>query len=471
VPIIADDFQALQEIYAISDGSLWRAVTHGLAEGREAGHFNPIGQALGAAYHFGVYAVSAEAGISPQYADVLAYLALIWLTAAGATSLLVAGLGRAGSGGLAFWPLNALICTIIAVTLQVHAPWSNDPVVSYGPAGWGSAALGFWTIALALRATSPGATDRRSPVACSLLAVACVWYYEMLVAAVAAIAVGLVLTAVRSGDRTLRRRCWVLLGTAVGVPAVLFLLGRRLAAASERSYGGTTMELGASVLKTWATGMAGAVPGSGWGYVITMAGAPVVHTTGLLLGIVLCGLAGTVAAASARSAVRSAPVLAGQRGRMPVLVAVLLTYWAGATATHSVTVKVGAEVRYPGQVYLYYAVGVVAVAALVTLAVPALLRRAPRVLLTAALPTAGLFVLVQVTVNLQAADAARAVSPHNAPLVSLSTDGDAAPGTRCSALEAWLGQEWPEYYRTAVTEHLQENYERRFGEPFCPTGP
>lgn len=473
VPIIADDLQALQEIYAVSDGSLWNALAYGLSEGQEAGHFNPIGQAVGGAYHFTVYAVSAAAGISAQYADVLAYLVLIWLTVAGATSLLVQGLRRRGSGGPDFWPLSALVATITAVTVQVHAPFSNDPVVSYGPAGWGSAALGFWTIALALRATSTGATDRRSLAGCSLLAVTCVWYYEMLVAAVVATAVGLVLTAVRTGDGVVRRRCTLLLGTAVALPAVLFLLGRHLAASSERSYGGTTVDLGASALHTWAAGMAGALPGGGWPYLITMAGAPVVRSTSLLVGIALCGLAGAVGAAWARSNARSAPALpaTGERGPLPVVVAVVVTYWALATATHSVTDKYIAEIRYPGQVYLFYAVGVVAVALLLALALPALLRRAPRVLVIALLPLAGLFVLVQVTVNLQVADVARTVLPHNGPLVALSTDGDATPGTRCAALEAWLSQGWPEYYRTAVSEHLQENYERTFGEPFCPTGP
>jgi hypothetical protein len=470
VPIIADDLQALQEIYAISDGNLWRAVAHGLSEGQEAGHFNPIGQALGAAYHFTMYAVSAAAGISPQYADVLAYLAMIWLTVTGATSLLVWGLRRSGTGGPDFWPLSALVATITAVTLQLHTPWSNDPVVSYGPAGWGSAALGFWTIALALRATSPGATDRRSLIGCSLLAVTCVWYYEMLVAAVAATAVGLALTAVRTADPTLRRRCALLLGTAVGLPAVLFLVGRHLAASSERSYGGTTMELGAAAARTWATGMSSAVPGGGWKYLIDMAGAPVVRGTGLLLGIVLCALAGAVGAAWFRSTARSAGGRPGAADRGTVLGvgAVVVTYWALATATHSVTDKYAAEIRYPGQVYLFYAVGVVAVALLLALGLMTLLRRAPRALLAALLPLAGLFVLVQVTVNMQVADVARAVVPHNGPLVALSTDGDAVPATRCAVLRAWLAQGWPEYYGTAVTEHVQENYEREFGEPFCP---
>jgi len=473
VPIIADDLQGLQEIYAVSDGSLWRALTHGLSEGQEAGHFNPIGQALGAAYHFAAYTVSAAAGVSPQYFDVLASVALILLAVAGATSVLVWGL--AGSARPGYWPSFALVCAITAVTLQLHAPWSNDPVVSFGLAGWGSAALGFWTIGLALRAISPGVHGRGSLVGCSLTAAVCVWYYEMLVAAVAAVAVAVLLTGLRTRDRAVRRRCAVLAASAVGLPAVLFVLGRRLAAASERSYGGTTTHLGWSALDTWGSGMVGALPGGGWKFLVDMSGPPVVRTTSLLLGVLLCALAAGTAVAGARSAATSPVPTTGPgtrpgRGPVVVLVAIVGTFWALATATHSVTDKYIAEIRHPGQVYLFYAVGVLAVALLLALCLLRMPRRVSQQLRLALLPLAGIFVLLQVTINMQVADVARSQVPYNAPLVALSTDGHARPAERCAALDAWSAQGWPEYYARSIRASIQENYHRTFGEPFCPPG-
>jgi hypothetical protein len=473
VPIIADDFQALQETFAVSDGNLWRAISFGVEAGQLGGHFNPVGQALGAAYHFTAYWASAVLGLSPQYFDVLAYLALILLTVAGATSAVVWGASRSSLGRPAFWPLFALICGITAATLQIHAPWSNDPVVSYGPAGWGSAAIGFWTIALALRATAPGARGKGSIIACSALAIGCVWYYEMLVSAVAATALALVLIATVAADRaTARRRCLVLLVTAVLLPAVLFVLGRRFALPSgSGSYGGTTVTVGPAALETWLYGMVGALPGGGWNFLAEMSGPPLVRVSTLILAGALClllvGTGVTWWRAQAQPAVVSAVGASAARRSTIILVAPLLVFWALATASHSVTLKYIEEIRSPGQVYLFYAVGVVAVAALIAVLLTHLVRRMPTPVLAGLLPLAGIFVLVQVASNMSVADSVLRQYDQNGPLVALSTDGDADLDVRCAVLEAWSVRPWPEYYRTAVTEDVQENYERMFGEPFC----
>lgn len=486
VPLIADDLQATYEIYAVSNGNLWDAVTFGVSAGTRGGHFNPIGQALGATYHYAAYWVSAGLGISPQVFDVLAYLVLIAVTIAGATSMVVWGLRRNGRDRPAYWPLFALICAITAATLQIHAPWSNDPVVSFGPAGWGSAALGFWTIAWGLRAVSPGVTDRRPIVVCSALAITCVWYYEMLVAAVAALALGLVMTALLSSDRAaVRRRCLVLLGTAVLLPAVLFVAGRQLTAAIHVGYGGTTVTLGVESLRTWAVGMIGALPGGGWDYLSSMAGAPAVRDSSLLVAGALTAVVGLIGLAWARSsagaphspgtAATEEEATPGRKAvpayRSPVLVllAVIIAYWALATATHSVTAKYIEEIQHPGNVYLFYAVGVVAVATLLALALDWLRRRPWSVLLLGLLPLVGAFVLGQVAVNTAVADAVHRVYPLNAPLVGASTDPGVDVDARCAVLEGWWLQPWwPEYYSSAVGEDIQENFERMYGEEFCP---
>lgn len=473
VPIIADDLMALQETYAVSNGNLWQAIVFGVTEGTEGGHFNPAGQALGATFHFAAYAVSASLEVSPQYFDVLTYLAMMLLTVGGATSVLVWGLSRSSHGRPDFWPLFALMCAITAATLQIHTPWSNDPVVSFGPAGWGSAAIGFWTIATALRATSPGASGRGSLVGCSLLAITCVWYYEMLVSAVAATAVALVLTATLAADRqAVRRRCLLLLGTAVALPALLFVLGRALAAPmGPTSYGGTTVALGPAALETWWFGMVGSLPAGGWTYLIGMTGPPVLRRDVLLVGGALCVVVGAIGVAWARAAGAQSRRLEGIRPRrgyaVALLASVIITFWALATASHSIAVKYIQEIRNPGQVYLFYAVSVVAVAMLVALALVTLRGRAHGRLLLGLLPVAGAFVLAQVSVNVALAETTRGMVPNNASLVELSTDGDADPAVRCAVLEAWVAQGWPEYYSTPITEDLQENYQRVFDEPFC----
>lgn len=474
VPVIADDFQALQEVHAVSNGSLWEAVVFGIQQGRAGGHFNPLGQVIGSAYHFAAYDVSAALGISPQYFDVFAYIALILLTVAGATYAAVWGLSRTRGGRPAYWPLFALICAITAATLQIHAFWSNDPVVSYGPAGWGSAALGFWTIAWALRAVAPDAAGKRAIVVCSLLALGCVLYYEMLVAAVAAVAVVAVLTATLAADRmAVRKRCLLVVGTGVLLPAVVFVAGRRLGLPSDTvsGYTGTTISFGTDALETWWYGMVGALPGGGWNFIAEVAGAPVLRGPSLLLAGALCVLLGVIGFGWARQSARE-PLEAGTdrsastRSAL-ILVAALVTFWVAATAAHSVTLKSIEEIRHPGQVYLFYAVGVVVVAVLIALLLTVLVRRARTAALVALTPLVGLFVLVQVALNMAVADAVHRNYPQNAPLVALSTDGNASADVRCAVLAAWVAEPWPEYYIESVVENLQENYELEFGRPFC----
>jgi hypothetical protein len=476
VPIIADDLSALQEVYALSNGNLWRAIVFGVTEGTAAGHFNPIGQALGATYHFTAYAASAALGVNPQYFDVLTYLVMIALTVAGAASVVVWGLSRSARLQPRFWPLFALICAVTAATLQIHTPYANDPVVSFGPAGWGSAAIGFWTIALALRATSPGVTGRRWLIATSLMATSCVWYYEMLVSAVAATALALVLTATLAADRSaVRRRCLVLLGTAVALPAALFVLGRVLAAPpSESSYAGTTVALGSDALGTWWTGMLGAVPGAGWSFLTAETGPAPLTSGALTIGALLCLLVGAIGFAWSRSPARDGDAtpradLRARRSPVSGLVAVVFTFWALATAAHSVAVKYIRELQNVGQVYLFYAVGVVAVATLVAIALTALRPRARSAALLALVPVAGAFVLAQVSVNVVIAERTRAMVPYNGPLMALSTDPDAPESERCEVLEKWMDQGFAPGYVARIRIDIQENYERKFGERFCST--
>ncbi len=482
VPIIADDFQALQETFAITDGSLWEALTFGFSAGQQAGHSNPVGQTLGALYHFLAYRVSATVGVSPQYFDVLATLAMIALGVAGAASAVVWGLSRLPALRVSFWPTFALLAAVTAATLQLHVPWSDDPVVSYGPAGWGSTAIGFWMIAWALRAVAPGVRDKRSIVICSVLGAVAVWYYEMLVGAVAAVAVALVLTALTAVDREqVRRRCLVLMGTAVLLPAVMFVAGRVLLAvpSEEAGYGGTTLALGRAGVSAWGNGMLSALPGGGWGFLTETAGAPALDWDSLHLGAVLALLVGGIGFAWVRST-----GLAGLRGdvvapetadRLPVWrspwlvpVAALLTFWAGATATHAMTVKYSEKMARPGQVYLSYAVGVVCVAALIVLALVALRRRRSARLLVVGLPLVGAFVLGQATLNMTLADITQTHYPINGQLVAQSADGDVPEFVRCGTLFDWMTKQgWPEYYLVAVRDGVQENYERMYGEPFC----
>ncbi len=470
VPVIADDFQALHETYATADGSLLAAVRFGLEQGTLAGHFNPFGQAVGAVYHFFAYWLSAQLRVDPLYYDVTAALILTWLSALAGATLATRVLRRATGADLSVWPAFCAVAVLTGITLQIHAPWSNDPVVSYGPAGWGSTALGLWLLAAAVRATSSARSRSRDVVVVGVVAVLCVVYYEMLVAAVAATAVvyaGSVLTEPRASRGWAVRRALVLTVVGVVLPATVFLVGRRLAAPSvEGSYTGTTVVLGPEAVRTWGDGMVGALPAGGWQYLATADQPVVIVAPVLVLSLVLALLTG-LAALVLRRGPRLRVVAPGQ---LVVGVVAVLAFWSAATASHSITAKTIAEIRAPGMVYLFYAVGVVSVAVLGTIALQLLLPRTPSSVVTAGLLVVAVFVVAQVALNWAAVAKIDEIYPHNPDMTALSTDPDAPPAQRCQAMAAWTARPWPEYYRSSVTESVQENYERAFGEPFCPAG-
>jgi hypothetical protein len=217
--------------------------------------------------------------------------------------------------------------------------------------------------------------------------------------------------------------------------------------------------------------MVGALPGGGWNFLAEVAGAPVLHGPTLLLACVLSVLIGVIGLGWARQSAHE-PRAETERSTSVrptlILVAALVTFWVSATAAHSVTLKTITEIQHPGQVYLFYAVGVVVVAVLIALLLTVVVRRARGgAVLMALTPVIGLFVLTQVALNMMVADAIERNYPQNAPLVALSTDGHASADVRCAVLAAWVAEPWPQYYVDSVVEDLQENYDLEFGRPFC----
>jgi hypothetical protein len=468
VPIIGDDFQHLFETYAVADGSLFEALRYGWNAGFGAGHFNPIGQALGALHHYTVYSVSASLGVPPQLLDVVIGTALIWLTVLAAATVLVNGLRYAGlTPRLDLWAAFALLAGITALTLQLH-PWTNDPVTSYLPAGWGSAVIGFTLLGLALYATLPGRTGWLDVALIAVLALAAVMYYEMLVGVIVGTAVvyaGTVLRGRRRGDRPQVVRALVLIGVGVVAPAVVFLAGRFLAAPAESSgYTGTAISLGPDAIGTWWVAMLGALPGGGWPYLISMGGSsipfdrgPVLYTVALLAGVLVL-----------MAAWRRTPLVTGGWSKAALVpIGAVFAAWGATTATHTTTKKYIDEINEPGQVYLYYAVGVICVALLVAALVVTVVPHTGSFVRSVGLLLVGAFVVVQGPLNWHLASISEGAYTINRNLSTAAADDSVTPETRCGTLLDWAQRPWPGYYLSSVIEDTQENFERKFGEPFC----
>jgi hypothetical protein len=472
IPIIGDDLQAFFESYDFSDGSAARAFGWGWGQGLKAGHFNPVGQGLGGLYHYGAYAFTTALETSPQVYDVGVGLVLLGLAVLGAAMVVTWGLRQVGDGvPVSFWRTYALVAAITGATIQLH-PWSNDPVTSFGPAGWGSAAIGFGLLGLALRATMPGRTSRRAlvtdAVLITLLGVFAVTYYEMLVGMIAGTAVVYLLAFVRARLRHDAQASWraVLLGgLGVVLPAVVFVAGRMLAVpAQESNYTGTALSLGPDALATWWAAMVGALPAGGWLYLVPMSGgAPLTvrslaYAAAMCLGVALLVLVWRRVPIAATRWTRSSALLLGG----------VLATWALTTATHATSQKYIDEIKVPGQVYLYYGVGVICVAMLLAWAVHVLAPRLPRGVGPAALVLVGAFLAVQMPLNWHLSDvSAVAFAPNRVFAGAASTD-DLPAADRCAAMLTWAERPWPEYYRDAIVQNSQESFALRFGTPLCP---
>jgi hypothetical protein len=467
VPIIGDDFQALFESFARADGDALRAWRYGWDQGLLAGHFNPVGQAIGTLYHFVGYSFSSSLGVDPRYYYVCTVVVLLWLTVAGGSLVLTWGLRTAGAlGQTSFWRNFALLSAVTTATVELH-PWSNDPVTSFGMAGWGSAAIGFLLLGLSLRATTPGRRGWADFVLVGGVAVFAVMYYEMLVGMIAGTAVvyvGAFGRAYIRRDGAARRRALVLGVVGVILPAAFFIAGRAFAVpASQSNYTGTTLALGRDALATWWAAMVGTLPAGGWLYLFPMSGSVPLETRPLLLALLTCIGVGVLIFAWSR-----APRLSVTWTRSLLIpVGGVLATWALTTATHATTQKYIDEIKVPGQVYLYYVVGLVCSAILISWIILAVAPRAPSGVRVVSLVLIGAFLVVQVSLNWHLAAVSAQAFAGNRALAEVTVTNATPEDARCAALGAWVDRPWPAYYREAVVQDTQEDYARVFGEPFC----
>ena len=468
-PLVADDFAApFYQFKSIGFG-ITPAVQYGWNNAYGGVNFRILGMPFGSVIHFLYVDLAGRFGIriSTSYfiTKLVIYLGIGIVTAWVCNELL-----RLAGKRLSNWTVLFVSSSVVFVSLQNHAMWSNDPVSGYPLAGFGSVILGLAVLGFALRTVRIGITTSRI-AGLTILATTSVLYYELNVGMIMGIAPLLTIATLRNRQNAspsflskIMKR--VVVSIPCVVPALALLWGRILSGSSTQSYGGTTIRLGSRALHTFLSGMISTIPGSAWTLSREILGGSIGFLFGVLPIVLLLVLVVTMFLYS------EAQLKKENKNFNVWLVAAglgsLLVFWFVGVGVQSVTTKVQDESPRIGYVYTYYAIGATVVALLISLMIlyfgSSLRMKTSTVAVSLALIVVA---SCQLTVNWRLMDKMHAaLEPNRALLAAFSSQPDIPE--RCRALIDWTNGGWPIYYEEGMTNGLQAAYWHYHREEFCP---
>lgn len=458
--VVADDF--------INPFAIFDVVGPGLADLRYtweavggAGHFNYLGHILGIIIHRSWLDIASRTGV--QMASIyglLKLLAFLGAAVAGAsyTRLACTVAGRP----ISVWRSRVFVSVFLFSTLQLHVPWSNDPVGSYPLAGFVPAAIGFSLLTAGLRMTMT--PDRSPPWLVGVLGTLAFLYYELNVAAVVAVGV-LVLWGV-AGQSAWSER-WANLKTflpALMIPFVIAVGLQLQAAPRSANYGGTSIAFAEGSGRAFGVALISSLPTAAW---------PLSrhYLSGVVelipAAVITLAVVGSVLAFVSSSHARPTPSARVLRSTGAALTSSPMAYWVLATLVQAATVKVQSEAVQVGQVYTYYAIGATTLAVVGAMLFHLLphsalvLRLAPGFTVLFSL-----FVLVQSMINWNISQRFNATTGQYRALLAAYSD-QRNEAERCIALHEWAVLKLPDYYEVSMIEGLDAASHYYHGEPFC----
>lgn len=431
------------------------------------GHFNYLGQAIGAFAMFVWLYLIGKIGIhyGTVYAVTKFGVYLLLLIAAGAV---LQHLVRLKGRTLSRWRARILVLITIVGLIQIHIPWSNDPVASYPLAGFMTVVVGLSFLLAAFHAMRSWKWP--NVILVGALGIVATQYYEFNLFVVMALA-PLILDELwlsrgnhrRLGSRTLKSLTMV--GPAAIVTAFLYLRNKKFSA----NYEGTAVTIDSSFLRATRNGLISSLPGSSWDraneWLTTNMGIQAASLMLALLSAVLIAILWRLDGGPSGHALE--PLTSNSR-RFWLTNLAMLIYWFGATVTQTSTAKIQREAGGIGQVYNYYAVGVTVVAIvgaslLVFTGTSGTRRRTIRIGLIALALAVGVY---QHQINSHVTTQFNEVLVPNANLLNVFHEGRDNT-QRCQALEWWKSLGWPTYYVTDMENGLDLAYQMYRGYEFC----
>lgn len=429
------------------------------------GHFNYLGQAIGAFALFVWLYLIGKVGIhyGTVYASTkfLVYLILLLVAAE-----LLREIMRYFGIRVSPWRARVSVLVTVVALIQIHIPWSNDPVASYPLAGFLTVAIGLTLVLLAVRAVQTWSWA--GAVTTGVVGVLGVLYYEFNVFAVAAIVPLLAygLWQVRSSRRDFGSR---LVRTLVMIlPAMITTIGLYLRNQQySTNYEGTSVQVTSGFVRATKNGLISSLPATSWKRANEWL-TPDSRFTWFSVGLVLLGgifILGLVLLDGAGTVMRQRNGRSIDRNFWCVILG-LIIYWFGATVTQTSTAKIQREASGIGQVYNYYAVGAVVVGLVGAIAFLSLFGTWGRRWRLILVPIVLVATLYQHQINSQVTNQFNRVLVPNGNL--LNVFHEVRDNTqRCQALEWWKSLGWPEYYANDMEKGLDLAYVMYRGYEFC----
>jgi hypothetical protein len=468
-PLVADDFAApFYQFYGAGPG-VTSALKYGWNNANNGVTFRILGMPIGSVVHFLYVDLAGRFGISVSSTYFIVKLT-IYLGVGIAASWVCSELLRFTGKTCNRWSILFLTSTTLFLTLQNHGIWSNDPVVSYPLAGFGSVVFGLVALGFTFRIIRYGITGVRITIL-SLLTIASVLYYEINAAVIVGIALFLTLFTLLADQEvqfsvTQKFKRLLLVSLPCIMPALILFFGRMLSNPAAQTYSGTTVRIERQATETFLNGLISTLPTSSWVLSMGQLGADsYLRPNWLSLSVIVVVLFTIFLLPDAqweKSQLKRSPLL------LAAGVLSLVLYWFVGLGIQSITVKVQDESPRIGYVYTYYAIGSTVVAILISVTVlyfgVRLQIKVIRLFFTLALISLGLF---QLSINWSLMDKMHETfEPNRALLVAFSEQPDVPH--RCKALFDWTYGPWPDYYEDGMINGIQTAYSHYHDEKFCP---
>jgi hypothetical protein len=429
------------------------------------GHFNYVGQTIGSVvvmiwtYLMGNFGIR----FSAVYATTkfLVYLFCFVVSAAAIRSALSFIGIRTSAWSARIWVLIA-----ITFTLQIHIPWSNDPVSSYPLSGFLTTAIGILFIVFVF--SLHDSTSLIRAFAVGVVGVFAVLYYEYNSFAIFSTAPIILYSFWGSlkNKKVLIHRVkmsFLSVGPAA-FTTVYFYLSNRAASAN---YNGTALSFKAPFAGTFVNGVAGTFPATSWKiaheWLTASLARPAQSWLPYFLGIAVLGslypLRNNWDSQQLVHKVKWQRVLIGC---IPFVI-----YWLGAIFTQASTEKVQLETTRLGQVYNFYAVGVTCLAIILIILLSLVnWKKTPVFVRSGLFATVLFFGAYQHVINWNVMIQFNGATSGSRNLLVAYAEKPSME-SRCAALNSWKTMGWPEYYWLDMELGLNASYEIFHGELFC----